>query len=210
MRRSLLFCFALVLVSVAISSTVVPNPFLQTIEKLRGIEAEERYTAFLEFEYSEFLWNGASTALFFTPEYMTAWSYDYAEHNILNEKERIEWLSSMLIGYEDWLPFRVTLYSPPGIFSKMNAISLESNNSVVTSIVLINDRGTKAYPEHVSSGSIESLGVENFVVFYACKNLLVFSNFSTDGVRIIGPETKWIKLWLIAPDYRAYFQYDFK
>lgn len=210
MRRSVLFFLILVLVSVAISSTTIPNPILHKIENLSSLEAENRYTALIEFEYSEFLWNGASTALFFTPEYMTAWSYDYTEHNLLNEKERIEMLSNMLIGYEDWLLFSVSLYSSPEIFSKLNAISLESGDSVVTNIVLINDRGTKVYPEQVISSNVADLGIGEIIIFHACINSIVFYNFSTDGEKIIRPDTKWIRLWLITPDYRAYFQYDFE
>jgi hypothetical protein len=198
------------LVSVAISSTTIPNPILHTTEKLSRVEAENRYVSFIEFEHSEYLWDLASATLFFTPEYMAAWSYDYAEHNLLNEKERTEWLSNMLVGYEDWLSFRINLYSPPDIFSKMNAVSLESSDSVVTNIVLINDIGTKAYPKYVISGSVASLGAGEFVVFYACTNTVIFFNFSTGGEKIIRPDTKWIRLWLITPDYRAYFQYDFE
>lgn len=90
-------------------------------------------------------------------------------------------------------------------YPNINVISLE-HNSKVTNLVLINDKGIKANPVGIRSEEIEATGKN----VYQCMNNIFFEHLSSEGEEIISQDTKWIRLWLVTPDYRAYFQYNFE
>lgn len=191
------------MVSVAISSTTIPNPNTHVVKKISFDQAKRIYSTEIEFEVNKKWWSSTSSALFITPEFLHAWSFQNAYQNFLTEKERQQWLSEMLEYYQKWFSFRLFLVSSE--YPNINVISLE-HNSKVTNLVLINDKGIKANPVGIRSEEIEATGKN----VYQCMNNIFFEHLSSEGEEIISQDTKWIRLWLVTPDYRAYFQYNFE
>lgn len=199
-----------ILIAATLFSAVVPNPTILRIEdtKTDFEEVLAVYTTRIQFETTQKWWNVTSEAVFCTPELFLASSFEYANQNFLSEPERIVWLMSMIAIYEKNIPFRLSLKSDS--YPKTNVINLEASDCKVSNIVLINDKGVKVTANSKTSALPEKIMSVGFITTYLCSNTVTFPHISNTGEKVIDTDTKWIRLWLVTPDYRVYFQYDFE
>ena len=208
MRRVVMSLLLILVLSSCVLA--VPYPYgnydLDTTRDLETIYDEIRssYTVLASAEQEYYPWTIISFALMQAPAVVDARINMRAEFQFWTEAEKAQERKEQFeYVIDDSIVFNLTLSSDPEVSRGYRYVDVEDTDSQIDRIMLETNDGKRYLSEFAISFEPELVNDMWF-----CENLVVFPRYD-NGAEIIGKETEWIKIWVIAGMNRIYFQFDF-
>ncbi len=146
------------------------------------------------------------TATFYAPIVLDARVNQLADYQFWTANEKRKNRADLFKIVDKYITIMLELVSDPDVSKGYRYVDVEHKDTAISRVILETSEGQRYLAEILSGGDAEPIN-EAWAGWY-CSNTVFFPRFD-NGEEIITPDTKWMKIWVIAGTNRIFFQFDF-